>query len=66
MLKEIDKLHNWVMGDDKYVAPSFRNLPVNPSIPPALDGLVSSSNFKICSSSILENEKESFVNPNFA
>ena len=36
--KEIDKLHNCVMGNDKYSAPSLRNLPVSPSIPALLDG----------------------------
>ena len=64
--KEIDKLHNWVMGADRYGAPSFMNLPVSPSIPAALDGLVSSNSFKICSSYIRENEKDLSVNPSFS
>ena len=55
---EIERLHSWVIGDDNKGAPSFRNLPASPSIPAALDGLVSSSNFKMISSSIRENEKE--------
>ena len=51
MLTRIDELHKCVIGN-KYDAPSFMNLPVNPSIPAALDGLKVSNNFKIISSSI--------------
>ena len=45
--KEIDKLHNCVMGNNKYGAPSFKNLSVSPSLPAALDGFNLSNNFKL-------------------
>ena len=56
-------LHNCVMGDDKYDASTFRNLPASPSIPAALDGFKLSNNFKIISSSTQMNEKKFFFNP---
>ena len=56
-------LHNCVMGDDKYGALSFKNLPVSLSISIALDGFKLSNNFTIISSSTQMIEKELFFTP---
>ena len=46
------------MGADKYGTPSFRNLPVSPSIPAALDGL---SFLTILRLSLHQNERMKMV-----
>ena len=47
------------------VPPSFRNLPVSPSMPATLDGFKLSNNFKIIPSSTQGNENKLFCNPSF-
>ena len=45
--RDIDKVHNWVVGDVKYGAPSFKSLPASPSISVTLHGFGFPSNLKI-------------------